>query len=157
ARMMNTLPNAPVSVGTSKTGHCARMSTGNSTLSRAKLSRIAARTARFRQLLARYRHGDGSGGSPRAGPRLRVIGRHDQIAGHALRRPPDQEHAPFNVRNRMEGGNHDSRPVQLPPAYDRGRGIQAPVDPRHRGSAARRRTQPDSDDEAQAGGSGASR
>ena len=28
AGMMNTLPNAPVSVGTSKTRHCARMSTG---------------------------------------------------------------------------------------------------------------------------------
>src|SRR5262245_45661555 len=32
ARGMNTLPTAPVSVGTSKTWHCARMSTGISTV-----------------------------------------------------------------------------------------------------------------------------
>src|SRR5215510_8373761 len=35
--MMNTLPNAPLSVGTSKTWHCARMSTGLSTVSKPDL------------------------------------------------------------------------------------------------------------------------
>src|SRR5215510_12209421 len=37
AGMMNTLPNAPLSVGTSKTWHCARMSTGISTVSKPNL------------------------------------------------------------------------------------------------------------------------